>query len=110
MHTRNQLSSDGTLRTWRWSAHLGGSYIGEQVHMSLKHIDLSVERVVELQRLEERVKVADRKITQGIHGDNKHKGSLKNTFGEDPRGSMLQTYRNAQAAAANKDQRGNRNG
>ena len=105
MHMRNQLSSDGTLRTWRWPSRLGESYIGDQVHMTLEHVDLSVEKIVELQRLEERVKVADRKIVQGIHGDNKHRGSLKNNFGEDPKGSMMQSYKNAQAVASKKNQR-----
>jgi hypothetical protein len=110
MHMRNQLSSDGTLRTWRWPAGLGESYIGDQVHMTIEHVHLSVERVVQLQRLEERVKISDIKIQKNIHGANQHKGSLKNNFGKDPSGSMLEAYKNAQKVASKKNQRGKNNG
>ncbi len=107
MHTRNQLSSDGTLRTWRWPARLGNSYIGDQVHMTIEHLHLSVERVEELKRSEERTRVMDMKVQKNLHGSNTG-GTRKSNYRTSEK-KDLSVLQRAWNEATNK-QRGENNG
>jgi hypothetical protein len=73
MHIRNQQSSDGTLRTWKWPASLGPNYVGPKVTMTVEHVELTEERRVQLQRVERRTKVADLKIQRNTHGNQRER-------------------------------------
>lgn len=61
-HIRQQLCSDGTLRTWRWPMSLGEEYFGPRVAMTETKVKLTGERVEELLAKEFRVEVAHKEI------------------------------------------------
>lgn len=62
---RNQLSSNGLLRTWKLDDK------GNVVEYTTVHKELTPKRVAELQELEERVRKIDAKIRRGnIHEGN----------------------------------------
>jgi hypothetical protein len=61
-HVRNQVYSDGTMRTWKWPMALGEGYFGEKVVCTVSYIDLTESRRQDLIAAESRRKSMDESI------------------------------------------------
>jgi len=61
-HIRTQVSSDGTLRVWKWSLDLGEGYFGPKCEMTVSKISLSDERKEYLKSIEEASTLNDKRL------------------------------------------------